>query len=136
MTQAKGASPDSPGDPGTLLFENERVRVWELIMRPGETCDWHVHEHDHLLVVFEGASIEGRRPDGSVAQLEIPDHQVFYIPRSEQPEIARNVSPSRTLRELIIDLKDPAAEPTARALIRFFQPGTATTSRPESEVAA
>jgi hypothetical protein len=129
MTHASGAKPDSLGDPGTLLFENDRIRIWELVMKPGETCNWHVHEHDHLLVVFEGTSIEAWRADGSTVKLEIPDHQVLYIPRTEQPEIARNVSPSRTLRELIIDLKDEHAEPTARALMRFFQPGTASTSR-------
>jgi quercetin dioxygenase-like cupin family protein len=129
MTQPSSLETIALGDPGTLLFENDRVRIWELIMKPGETCNWHVHEHDHLLVVFEGASIEAWRTDGSTVKLEIPDHQVLYIPRTEQPEIARNASPSRTLRELIIDLKDEHAEPTARALMRFFQPGTASTSR-------
>lgn len=129
MMQRQGTSPDRLGEPGTLLFENDRIRIWELIMKPGETCNWHVHEYDHLLVVIDGASIEGRRADGSTARLEIPDHQVLYIPRSEQPEVASNVSPTRTLRELIIDLKDEHAGPTARALLHFFQPGTATTSQ-------
>ncbi len=130
MTQAIAPGPVVLGDPGTLLFENERIRVWELVMKPGEICNWHVHEYDHLLIVMEGASIEAWRADGSTATLDIPDNQVLYIPRTEQPEIARNASTSKTLRELIIDLKDDHAEPTARALLRFFQPGTATTSRP------
>jgi hypothetical protein len=129
MTQAAAPGPLVLGDPGTLLFENDRIRIWELIMKPGETCNWHVHEHDHLLVVIEGASIEAWRADGSTGKLDIPDNQVLYIPRSDQAEIARNASTSRTLRELIIDLKDAHAEPTARALLPFFQPGTASTSR-------
>lgn len=129
MTQTAAPGPVVLGDPGTLLFENDRIRIWELVMKPGETCNWHVHEYDHLLVVTEGASIEAWRADGNTGKLDIPDNQVLYIPRSEQPEIARNASTSRTLRELIIDLKDDHAEPTARALLRFFQPGTATTSR-------
>lgn len=130
MTQAIAPGAVVLGDPGTLLFENDRVRIWELVMKPGEICNWHVHEYDHLLVVMEGASIEAWRADGSTGKLDIPDNQVLYIPRTEQPEIARNASSSKTLRELIIDLKDDHAEPTARALLRFFQPGTATTSHP------
>lgn len=124
-----GSTPECPGDPGTLLFENDRVRVWELIMRPGDVCNWHVHTHDHLLVVFEGARIAARKSDGSAGERDIDDGTVLYIPASPLAEIARNVSPDRTLRELIIDLKDPAAAPQAVGLMQFFRPGAATTAR-------
>jgi quercetin dioxygenase-like cupin family protein len=123
------ASREHPGDPGTLLFENDRVRVWELVMRPGEICNWHVHEHDHLLVVFEGCLVEALKADGTQGTRNIEDGKVLFMPASPVAEIARNASPDRTLRELIIDLKDPAAAPTAIGMFGFFQPGTATTSR-------
>ena len=113
-----------------VLVENDRVRVWELIMKPGDICHWHVHEHDHLLVVFEGCLVEARKADGTQGLREIPDGKVLFMPASPVAEIARNASPDRTLRELIIDLKDPKAAPTAVALFDFFQPGTATTTRP------
>ncbi|TXL78140.1 hypothetical protein FHP25_08025 [Vineibacter terrae] len=133
MAHIPGMSPDCPGDPGTLLFENDRIRIWELIMKPGEICNWHVHEHDHLLVVVDGATIEGRRADGTSAHLEIPDGQVLCVPRTDQAEMARNVSPDRTLRELIIDLKDPCAGSFARDSLRFFLPGTSTTTRSDTK---
>lgn len=127
--ESEGAAPGHPGDPGTLLFENERVRVWELIMRPGEVCNWHVHAHDHLLVVFDGARVEARRADGTQAERDIADGTVLCIPASPIAEIARNISTDRTLRELIIDLKDPSAHVSAFALFDFFRPAMATTSR-------
>jgi hypothetical protein len=34
---------EQPGLPGTLLSENDSVRIWELVMEPGATCDWHMH---------------------------------------------------------------------------------------------
>jgi hypothetical protein len=37
-----------PGD--TLLFENDRVRVWSLTLAPGEFGLWHSHKHDHVLI--------------------------------------------------------------------------------------
>lgn len=125
-----GATSDRPGEPGTLLFENDRVRVWELIMKPGEICNWHVHEYDHLLVVFEGCLVDALKSDGTRAEREIPDGKVLFMPASAVSEIARNASPDRTLRELIIDLKEPSAARSVVGLFDFFQPGTATTSRP------
>jgi beta-alanine degradation protein BauB len=34
----------------TLLFENDRVRVWEMVLDPGEACILHRHVHDYLWV--------------------------------------------------------------------------------------
>jgi hypothetical protein len=128
------ATPNSRplGVPGTLLFENDRVRVWELIMKPGEICEWHDHPHDHLLVVTSGAKIEGATAAGERIHLDIADNQTFFIPRSNVPEIARNVSPDKVLRELIIDFKDPSSAKTDLSVFNFFQPGALTTAIPDS----
>lgn len=125
---APGSTSDSPGDPGTLLFENDRVRVWELIMKPGEICNWHVHDYDHLLIVYDGCLVQARRGDGSGGEREIADGTVLFMPASAMPEIARNVSLDRTLRELIVDFKDPKMRATDMAQFGFLRPGTATTS--------
>ncbi len=122
---------NSLGVPGTLLFENERVRVWELIMKPGEVCQWHIHPYDHLLVVNGGAQIEGLTATGESVHLNIADNQTFFIPKSDVPEIARNVSKDRTLRELIIDFKDASAAREAFSSFNFYSPGTATTASPQ-----
>lgn len=37
-----------------LLFENERVRVWEQALAPGESFPRHRHEHDYVQIVVEG----------------------------------------------------------------------------------
>ena len=42
-------------DIGTrLLFENDRVRVWDLALAPGESTGMHRHENDYLYVVIGG----------------------------------------------------------------------------------
>jgi len=125
-----GASSGRPGDPGTLLFENERVRVWELVMKPGEICNWHVHDYDHLLVIFEGCRVHALKADGREVERDFPDGNVVFMPANPVAEIARNISTDRTLRELIVDLKDPSAASTDVALFDFFKAGTSTTSRP------
>jgi hypothetical protein len=127
MGEWAARSSDQLGVPGTLLYENDRVRVWELIMRPGDVCQWHDHPYDHLLVVTSGAQIEGATATGETIHLDINDNQTFFIPRSNVPEIARNVSPDKTLRELIIDFKDPSSAKGELSVFDFFAKGTPTT---------
>jgi quercetin dioxygenase-like cupin family protein len=44
------------GEVGTsVVFENERVRVWEVVLEPGQTQSWHLHDHPYLIVAIEGA---------------------------------------------------------------------------------
>lgn len=38
-----------------MLFENERVRVWEMVLGPGETCSPHRHRNDFLLLYPDAA---------------------------------------------------------------------------------
>ena len=88
-------SPDALGPPGTLLFEDDRVRIWELVMKPGEVCNWHQHDTDHLLVVMDGADFEAELSDGSTKGATIPSRRVYINSPGPRSEIARNVSPDR-----------------------------------------
>jgi len=40
--------PEAPGD--TLIFENDRVRVWSMTLAPGQLFDFHQHHHDHVVL--------------------------------------------------------------------------------------
>ena len=40
-----------------MLFENDRVRVWEVRLAPGEEGAVHRHELDHLLIQVAGDRI-------------------------------------------------------------------------------
>ena len=33
-----------------VLFENDVVKVWRNDLQPGESSDWHQHEHNYLFV--------------------------------------------------------------------------------------
>ena len=39
-----------------LLFENERVRVWDLRLEPGQSTGLHRHKEDYLYVVIGDAT--------------------------------------------------------------------------------
>lgn len=55
------------GDIATkLLYENERVRVWELRLEPGEATDLHHHENDYLMIQIAGDQMKAEfEPDSA-----------------------------------------------------------------------
>ena len=52
-------------DVGTkLLFENDRVRVWDLCLAPGERTGLHRHTTDFLYVVIGSGTLQTVYADG------------------------------------------------------------------------
>lgn len=105
------------GDIATrLLFENSRVRVWEMILEPGQRSALHRHEHDYLMVQLAGDEIS--------AEFEVDSEDGFGGATMPDRTITAPVSPgmvvwaeaggietavntgSETFRELVVELKD------------------------------
>lgn len=104
------------GDIGTtLLFENDRVRVWELRLEPGERSDLHHHESDYVMVQLEGDRIAAEfEPDSTdgFGGASMPD-RVIEGPvtpglavwgSAGGKETAVNTG-EETFREIIVELK-------------------------------
>jgi beta-alanine degradation protein BauB len=103
---------DKPlGDVATkLLHEDDRVKIWEMALEPGQETAPHRHELEYIIVVIEGDRIAG------VPHVESTGFSAEYIEAEVQPgswyrmprggvELARNVG-SKPYRELLIELKD------------------------------
>ena len=91
-------------DVGTkLLFENKRVRVWEVVLEPGESLGMHTHELDYLFYPTQGTSVEVTRASG-VEHAELKAGEVYYFARGDT-HAARNVGDGR-FHEILIELKD------------------------------
>lgn len=48
-----------------VVFENDHVKIWNLIVDPGQSSDWHLHERDYVTVVVEGAGLVVEYDDGT-----------------------------------------------------------------------
>ncbi|MBV8296705.1 MAG: cupin [Acidimicrobiia bacterium] len=99
------------GDVGTrLLFENDRVRVWELRLAPGEDSAAHRHDLDHLLIQLSGDRVavipepDTEGPYKDYLEAEVIPGMTVFVARGGV-ETARNVG-SQPYREIIIELKD------------------------------
>ncbi len=47
---------------GNQIFENERVRVWEFTLQPGESIGAHRHDHDFFFYPIEGGMLQRSVP--------------------------------------------------------------------------
>jgi hypothetical protein len=93
-----------------VIFENDRVRIWQLRLAPGEESAVHEHTLDHILVQVAGDRIAViPEPDSAGPYKEylaadvIPGAAVYVT--AGGIETARNVGDQRYL-EVIIELKD------------------------------
>ena len=51
----KGVGNEPLGEIGTrVLFENDRVKIWNLIVGPGGASPWHDHPRDYITISVEG----------------------------------------------------------------------------------
>jgi quercetin dioxygenase-like cupin family protein len=94
-------------DVGTkLLFENDRVRVWDLTLAPGESTGMHRHEHDYLYVVIGGGTLQGvssDSPKGEARDMEDGDVRWRDVDGEDIHE-AINVG-NEPWRNIIVELK-------------------------------
>jgi hypothetical protein len=100
----------------TLLFENDRVRVWEMALEPGEACELHTHVHDYLFV-YTGESELELMPEGVEPwRQRFPDGFVQYTDvgreKSFPPHRVRNVDSVRHRQILVEFLGESRTETT------------------------
>lgn len=104
MPTSKSVAPEV----GTrLLYENERVRVWDLCLEPGESTGLHRHQCDYLYVVIgdgrlQAADAEGKRGEAR----DMMDGEVrFNRVSGEAVHEAINAG-AEPWRNIVVELKD------------------------------
>ena len=93
-----------------LLFEDDRVRVWQVRLAPGEDGEVHRHTLDHLLIQVSGDRIAVVPEPGSAGpfreylEADVVPGAVVAVHRGGV-ERARNVG-VRDYLEVVVELKD------------------------------
>ena len=104
---AEHAGEEPGGVADHVLFEDDRVRIWEMKLAPGEYSALHHHEHDYYLIILSGDRVAGVMPPGSGM-----DSFVGVVPASGNTvgiprgglEWAWNVG-EQTYHEFLVELK-------------------------------
>jgi beta-alanine degradation protein BauB len=42
----------------TVVFEDEKIKVWEFVLAPGEETPIHTHEYEYIFYVLEGTTLQ------------------------------------------------------------------------------
>ncbi|HIL80979.1 MAG TPA: hypothetical protein EYG54_06935 [Myxococcales bacterium] len=107
-------------DVGTrVVFEDDKIKVWEFNLEPGEQTPVHTHTLEYIFYVIDGTTLEVFDADNNpLAPLELSDGDVVPL-RLEGDELVvigneslrvpvthwvRNAGPNR-YREILIEKK-------------------------------
>lgn len=93
----------------SLLFEDEQVRIWEIVLEPGQEAPAHTHLLDYTTITIEGATLERLNADGTIDRSEAVPGRVLRWYQSTRTHGLRNVGATR-FRNVIIELKDQPAD--------------------------
>jgi quercetin dioxygenase-like cupin family protein len=85
-----------------LIFENERVRIWEFTLEPGEAIEAHKHDHDYFFYPLEGGTLEVTRSSG-VTKATLEAGKVYFR-KGGDTHAAKNVDDHR-YHEILVELK-------------------------------
>jgi hypothetical protein len=92
----------------SVWFENEKIRVWEVLLEPGERGAFHSHTTNYFWTVVEGSRGLQRFADGTFVVRDYVVGETKYLEHSPQSELIHdleNVGDS-TLRFVTVELLD------------------------------
>jgi quercetin dioxygenase-like cupin family protein len=95
-----------------LLFENDRVRVWEARLEPGEEFPTHMHAYDYVQVFIEGDKVAATIDPSSggtweghdYVEAEVENGVTIWAEKGSAHSMV-NVG-KQTFYEILVELKD------------------------------
>ena len=92
------------GDIATqVLFENEKVKIWHLIVESGQASSWHLHERDYVTVPLEGGGLSVEYGDGTGEDADPRPKEWVYHGDHRVHRVVNNTD--RRYKSLLIELK-------------------------------
>jgi beta-alanine degradation protein BauB len=88
-----------------LLLENDRVRIWDLDLPPGERLPFHRHAVPYFFVCVDGGRAVSRFPDGNAITMDYDEGFTWFDEMAGEPEVhdLENVGDTR-LRFTTVEL--------------------------------
>ncbi|MEE8406441.1 MAG: hypothetical protein V3S32_04760 [Acidimicrobiia bacterium] len=92
----------------TLRFENERIRLWEVLLQPGERGPFHSHVTNYFWTVVEGGRGLQRLSDGTYVVREYQVGETRYLDHAPETALIHDLENvgETTLRFVTVELLD------------------------------
>jgi len=85
------------------IFENEKIRIWNLIVEPGESSDWHLHKNDYVTVVVQGGNLHIEYDNGTIAESPSQIGSTRYHKEHKVHRVTNNTD--ITYKNILIEIK-------------------------------
>ena len=85
-----------------LLMENERVRVLDIRLKPGEKAPMHNHPNDHVVYVMNNAKFKLTFSDGKSDEFDLKAGQTLWL--NAGSHATENIGTSEG-HNLVVELK-------------------------------
>ena len=85
-----------------LLMENERVRVLEIHLKPGEKAPMHNHPNDHVVYVMNNTKFKLTFSDGKSGEFDLKAGQTIWMEAGSHA--TENIGTSEG-HNLVVELK-------------------------------
>ena len=96
-------------DVGTILwFENQRIRVWEVLVEPGERGPFHAHATNYFWTVVEAGRGLQRFADGTFVVRDYAVGETKYLEHTPATALIHDLENvgTTTLRFVTVELLD------------------------------
>jgi beta-alanine degradation protein BauB len=90
----------------TVWFENERIRVWEIFLQPGERGAFHSHVTNYFWTVVEGSRGLQRFADGTFVVRDYLVGETKYLEHTPETALIHDLENigDTTLRFVTVEL--------------------------------
>ncbi|MBM3933285.1 MAG: cupin domain-containing protein [SAR202 cluster bacterium] len=87
-----------------VLFENDKVRIWQLTVEPGEASPWHKHARDYVTVTIEDGGITAEYEDGAVLDFEPEIGEAEFLDDNQPHRLVNNSK--KRYKNILVELKE------------------------------
>ena len=103
-----GAAPSNFEVGTTIWFENDRIRVWEILLQPGERGAFHSHVTNYFWTVVEGSRGLQRFADGTFVVRDYLVGETKYLEHTPETALIHDLENvgNSTLRFVTVELLD------------------------------
>jgi len=93
-----------------VLFENGRIRVWEMDLDPGQVSDWHTHQNDYVFVNLAPVRITLKVADNEPINRALDEGFTQYVAVGSEGEVEHQLinAGDTPLKQVLIELLGPS----------------------------
>lgn len=102
------AAPDNFDVGTSVWFENRKIRVWEILLKPGERGPFHAHTRNYFWTVVEGSRGLQRFADGTYAVRDYAVGETKYLEHTPETALIHDLENigDTDLRFVTVELLD------------------------------